>query len=252
MTDHKTDTNINANANANANLNLTPLPPTMPALPGLTTATTSALSNLNSLATSVPTTIADTAISATKKLSDIAGKDAKTFGIKTLKDDLKDVVVDIDHPDTAPSVSLSDKQNIDVTTEELRNKIIATKIRPTFEADLDNMISWRGRWAKISAVASALAELCMIATTIVAFAASKYNIDYLVFLGGCIGIVGSAMLRICAYSDQKSKKLTTDTNKIFATLGIHAKLPIPMQESGNDTGSNGGANTKIKSAGKTS
>ena len=120
-----------------------------------------------------------------------------------------------------------------IGSRTFRTQIMKQYIRPRMEKDINDSISWRDKWGKISNVFFSFAEILCIIQTVLAFSASSYDLKLISYLAGMLGVLSISFNRFGTYARNASSEKTAQLNEILGTIGIKDMVPDLMD---NDFG----------------
>ena len=181
-------------------------------------------------------------------------KNTKNKTSKTNKN-TEATLIDIDDDAPTPSRDINDSDTVTNTntntiqaikkigSRTFRTQIMKQYIRPRMEKDINDSISWRDKWGKISNVFFSFAEILCIIQTVLAFSASSYDLKLISYLAGMLGVLSISFNRFGTYARNASSEKTAQLNEILGTIGIKDMVPDLMD---NDYGDGDKRASKVK------
>lgn len=119
-------------------------------------------------------------------------------------------------------INMDPGQDIPIAETSAFKKMIITKyIQPTYLEDIQDSLTGRFRWRKVSDRVTGLAKILIIISGIFAFAGAKFT-DYwwLSFISGILNALTLSFFQYGMYASNQSKNCTNDTNILLKSLGI--------------------------------
>jgi hypothetical protein len=115
------------------------------------------------------------------------------------------------------------------------NKKIIENIKKNLEDEINDATTLRFTWARVATVMYCISEILMIIQTALSFTAASYQIIFISYLAGIIGVIAIGLNRFGAYSKNQSTEKTNQLNELLKTIGIHNELPDLMKYSSDKT-----------------
>lgn len=123
--------------------------------------------------------------------------------------------------------------NHTLTAGELHNIIEEQIINPSVSEEIQTFVKSRKKWRKVSNVTETFGQLCIVASTILAFAGVFYRSEpSLGFAAGSINVASLAFLKFSTYAAGES----SERNKLLNDLLIRCNVkPFEQQPTENNS-----------------
>ncbi|AFX92281.1 hypothetical protein CE11_00251 [Megavirus courdo11] len=105
------------------------------------------------------------------------------------------------------------------TSNEFFRDMIKQEVEKTYTSDIKYGLRSKSRWKLIGDIVEALSEICLLASTILAFSAGFYNYLLLSYLAGLMGTISLALIGFSNYAVKESRERTKQVNAILNKLG---------------------------------
>lgn len=100
------------------------------------------------------------------------------------------------------------------------DKIKKDLVEKSVYQDIKYNITSKSRWKFIGDFTESLAHIIIFIGSILAFAATSFNIIHLSFVAGSCNVTSLALLRFSSYAMKESSERTIQVNKLLAKIGL--------------------------------
>ncbi|AGC01720.1 hypothetical protein H012_gp745 [Acanthamoeba polyphaga moumouvirus] len=98
-------------------------------------------------------------------------------------------------------------------------EIIKKEVEKTYQSDIKYNLKSKSRWKFIGDFVEALSELCLLASTILAFSAGFYDYLLLSYLAGLMGTISLSLIGFSNYAVKESRERTKQVNTLLDKIG---------------------------------
>lgn len=109
--------------------------------------------------------------------------------------------------------------DINTPQNSIFKEIIRKEVEKTYQNDIKYNLRSKSRWKFIGDFVEALSELCLLASTILAFSAGFYNYMLLSYLAGLMGTISLALIGFSNYAVKESRERTKQVNILLDKIG---------------------------------
>ncbi|AGF85577.1 hypothetical protein QJ854_gp205 [Moumouvirus goulette] len=106
-----------------------------------------------------------------------------------------------------------------IPQDSIFQDIIKKEVEKTYHNDLKYNLRSKSRWKFIGDVVEALSELCLLASTILAFSAGFYDLMLLSYLAGLMGTISLSLIGFSNYAVKESRERTKQVNTLLDKIG---------------------------------
>uniref|UniRef100_A0A6G6AAN0 Uncharacterized protein n=1 Tax=Borely moumouvirus TaxID=2712067 RepID=A0A6G6AAN0_9VIRU len=109
--------------------------------------------------------------------------------------------------------------DINTPQNSIFKEIIRKEVEKTYQNDIKYNLRSKSRWKFIGDFVEALSELCLLASTILAFSAGFYDYMLLSYLAGLMGTISLALIGFSNYAVKESRERTKQVNILLDKIG---------------------------------
>ncbi|QGR53725.1 putative membrane protein [Moumouvirus maliensis] len=109
--------------------------------------------------------------------------------------------------------------DINTSQNSIFKEIIRKEVEKTYQNDIKYNLRSKSRWKFIGDFVEALSELCLLASTILAFSAGFYDYMLLSYLAGLMGTISLALIGFSNYAIKESRERTKQVNILLDKIG---------------------------------
>lgn len=119
------------------------------------------------------------------------------------------------------------------TLDPLRAKILKEVVEPTYYNDVESAAKSRGFMKSVGDVIEVIAQLLYIASILVAFAVPSFDIPWLGYLAGGLGVGYKALIQLAIFFHKESEERTKTVNGVLSHLNmklipnLYSNITIP-------------------------
>lgn len=106
-----------------------------------------------------------------------------------------------------------------IPQDSIFQDIIKKEVEKTYHNDIKYNLRSKSRWKFIGDVVEALSELCLLASTILAFSAGFYDLMLLSYLAGLMGTISLSLIGFSNYAVKESRERTKQVNTLLDKIG---------------------------------
>ncbi|AQN68065.1 hypothetical protein [Saudi moumouvirus] len=106
-----------------------------------------------------------------------------------------------------------------ISQDTIFKEIIKKEVEKTYHSDIKYNLKSKSRWKFIGDFVEALSELCLLASTILAFSAGFYDYLLLSYLAGLMGTISLSLIGFSNYAVKESRERTKQVNTLLDKIG---------------------------------
>ncbi len=80
-----------------------------------------------------------------------------------------------------------------------------------------------------------IGQILIASGIVVTFAAPSFNVSFLPYIAGSLGVVGSALIKLASYAMKESSERTKELNMLLDSIGIKQIPDIAVNSAENET-----------------